>query len=563
MTFICGVDCPEDVIILIIEECLDLFDEDEPRRRCDRLLTLTHVCRDWRNVALSVSSLWSNIAYYDDPHTIGEWLQRSRNAPLTLHFNDLPNPRVTSYVSESELLHHIERVTELALPNTKALQEIARHGSQARQLQKLYLKACHRGPASRLDSLCPLLTHLTIRADDTYYKSWSLPPSLRYLTVHSQDGMTDLPDNIMPTVSHVLSMLEQVPHLKSWTWDIGHPIDISESLPRIVRLAELRSLSLIGFAPEELQLLAALSLPVLDDMELVLTLENSPVDEVQSQLDDIFDTISPHLATLDSAEPKFSNLEITIILNWEEGMDVMFELNRPRTLNEAGKGGCECPPGVPSENSWLQLKFEQITMPDPDWERFDTYNGPVDAPWLDLLPRLLFDALPSLSHSLRALHIELDCEYFVRHHQFPYLPVDVFTRLHGLETIHFATTCSEERLDLTTTGTHEAFAAMLTWVPPDRSYPCAFPKLSELIYTKHQFTTRDIRKIARALKLRRSCDMPRITISFDDCVLDNLSEDVRRKMLNLLYKYAIVENPDELQAWCTTSTDGSSDSGGE
>ena len=57
--------------------------------------------------------------------------------------------------------------------------------------------------------------------------------------------------------------------------------------------------------------------------------------------------------------------------------------------------------------------------------------------------------------------------------------------------------------------------------------------------------------------------MPRINISFDDCVLDNLSEDVRQKMLNLLRKYAIVENPDELQAWCTTSTDGSSESGEE
>ncbi|KAI0087973.1 hypothetical protein BDY19DRAFT_202485 [Irpex rosettiformis] len=559
MALVCGVECPEDIIVLIFEEILDLFTEETTRHRCNRLLTLTHVCRGWRNAALGVSSLWSVLAYHDDPLVVREWLRRSRTSPLTLHFDDMPLTRIGVY--SLELAPHVERITELSLPNTKLLSRISRtvNGHVALKLTKLSLETYRRGgTSSKLDFLCPQLTHLTVRDDNSLYKSWSLPPSVRHLIVWSQIGE---PDDIRLPVSRILTVLRQVPDLESWTWDLRHSVEISVGRPEVVTLPKLRNLALIGFHPEELQILLALSFPALHCMDLEITLETPQVDEVQSQLSDVFDILSPHLASLNSAEPKFDALAVEVVLNWEDGMGVMFDLHRPHSANEQDKhkGSNK---SLSSSNS-LRIKFEEITMPDPDWERFEINHGPVNAPWLTSLPRHLFDALPSLAHSVRTLRINLDCEYFVRHHQFPYFPAEIYARLRGLETIYFMTTCCEERLDSTATGTHEAFSAMVTWVEGDQSRCCTLPNLRSVVYTRHQFTTKNIREIARALKSRRSCGVPRITITFDDCVLDNMSEDVRQKMLNILRKYATIVDADQLRPWCTTSTDDSSGSESE
>ncbi|KAJ7629786.1 hypothetical protein DFH06DRAFT_710003 [Mycena polygramma] len=50
---------------------------------------LTHICRQWREIALDIPKLWSAIAFYDDPqewepHIFELWLQRSRDSPLSI-----------------------------------------------------------------------------------------------------------------------------------------------------------------------------------------------------------------------------------------------------------------------------------------------------------------------------------------------------------------------------------------------------------------------------------------------------------------------------------------------
>lgn len=48
-------------------------------------LTITHVCRRWRDIALTMSSLWSTLTFMLGPRWLEEMLRRSKSAPLTIH----------------------------------------------------------------------------------------------------------------------------------------------------------------------------------------------------------------------------------------------------------------------------------------------------------------------------------------------------------------------------------------------------------------------------------------------------------------------------------------------
>ncbi|KAF5335331.1 hypothetical protein D9611_011716 [Ephemerocybe angulata] len=58
-------------------------------------LHISHVCKDWRDIAFSASELWSSIYVADGmasaPHLLGLWLQNSRSQPLDMVFRDTPN----------------------------------------------------------------------------------------------------------------------------------------------------------------------------------------------------------------------------------------------------------------------------------------------------------------------------------------------------------------------------------------------------------------------------------------------------------------------------------------
>ncbi|EIM81707.1 uncharacterized protein STEHIDRAFT_115081 [Stereum hirsutum FP-91666 SS1] len=50
-------------------------------------LTITHICRRWRDIALNMSSLWSTLTFMLGPRWLEEMLRRSKSAPLTIHHN--------------------------------------------------------------------------------------------------------------------------------------------------------------------------------------------------------------------------------------------------------------------------------------------------------------------------------------------------------------------------------------------------------------------------------------------------------------------------------------------
>ncbi|KAI0290883.1 hypothetical protein BC826DRAFT_517578 [Russula brevipes] len=89
-----------------------------------RWISLTHVCRHWRQVALDDSSLWARISGYQvSTAWVSEALARARNAPLTIDMLGSPNPETlamfpahfahTREFRFHNLAHHLDDVIRM------------------------------------------------------------------------------------------------------------------------------------------------------------------------------------------------------------------------------------------------------------------------------------------------------------------------------------------------------------------------------------------------------------------------------------------------------------------
>ena len=76
-------------------------------------IRVTHVCRQWRQVALDDSSLWATFTgFWPREEWISEALVRARNAPLVIDFDLTPSLRKLS-----KFIPHISHIRELRLRN--------------------------------------------------------------------------------------------------------------------------------------------------------------------------------------------------------------------------------------------------------------------------------------------------------------------------------------------------------------------------------------------------------------------------------------------------------------
>ncbi|KAJ8487194.1 hypothetical protein ONZ51_g4336 [Trametes cubensis] len=102
---------PPELLLYIFElacdSCYDGYVSFRHRRKTCRRplpLSLTYVCRRWRDIALSAPTLWTRIDVQND-HLLGLFLARSDTAALSLHIGD-ENPDVL-------LGAHVERLKRL------------------------------------------------------------------------------------------------------------------------------------------------------------------------------------------------------------------------------------------------------------------------------------------------------------------------------------------------------------------------------------------------------------------------------------------------------------------
>ncbi|RPD56230.1 hypothetical protein L226DRAFT_538386 [Lentinus tigrinus ALCF2SS1-7] len=98
-------DFPQELLLLVFGEatvetpqraawCIDRFEEEEAIRT---LVTITHVCKHWRNIALDTASLWTRISGNHRGRKAA-FLERSRSLPLSFFVRE-PATRADGVVS--------------------------------------------------------------------------------------------------------------------------------------------------------------------------------------------------------------------------------------------------------------------------------------------------------------------------------------------------------------------------------------------------------------------------------------------------------------------------------
>ncbi|KAI0259235.1 hypothetical protein BC834DRAFT_1045439 [Gloeopeniophorella convolvens] len=89
----------------------DGWEDDHDHARDLRWITLTHVCRGWREAALAYPRLWATPAFGLGLTWVEEMLRRSKNAPLVLDLSQAPRAfPVAQFLSE-----HVSRTRVLIL----------------------------------------------------------------------------------------------------------------------------------------------------------------------------------------------------------------------------------------------------------------------------------------------------------------------------------------------------------------------------------------------------------------------------------------------------------------
>ena len=157
------------------------------------LITMTHVCRSWRNLLLSTPSLWTQIDFSASTKSqqAEGFLCRSGNQPLNIH-QILENPDdVEPFLSTT--LHNVFRLQGLSI--TSFLPYFGRllRNFSASAPELKYLDIANEPNVTEMDiklpkvfgGRMPKLTRLELRSLRTNLRNFNPPPPY---TVHFYDG---------------------------------------------------------------------------------------------------------------------------------------------------------------------------------------------------------------------------------------------------------------------------------------------------------------------------------------------------------------------------------------
>ena len=233
---------PIDVLSLIPNYCRE-WEVDET------LITLTHVCRGWRNLFLSRSSLWTKLHFMDVDKT-RTYIQRSKSSRLELYLKD--DKWGTNFLRDafSLVIPHIHKLKSLVV-EAEDLPEVLDHfRCNTSFLEKLEIRVHNRRG----------------KALDSRLFSGGLS-SLRELTL----------TNITTRFTQLLDLLESAPLLRKARLSVSFS-DSSDTPPtRIIPLRHMKTLD-IYTVPHSI-LLNHLSIPTGASLTLSVNLndEESPL----------------------------------------------------------------------------------------------------------------------------------------------------------------------------------------------------------------------------------------------------------------------------------------------
>ncbi|KAF7353319.1 F-box domain-containing protein [Mycena sanguinolenta] len=215
------------------------------------LAALACICREWREIALSIPSLWKAINFLDLPsehrvHNSQLWLQRSRSCPLSIEFDAGDTGNLADVFKFLTLGAHRARCEHMKLglfPRDLPLME----GSMP-LLRHLDLEL-HNGSPIRPVSLseAPLLRSAVLNSEAA---SWVLLPWTQ-LTSLVLNGVI---------LRDCFTILEQTPNLIHCELYVGSNMDDRN---RVISLPRLESLVLQGLAHPFMPYLQSLATPAL------------------------------------------------------------------------------------------------------------------------------------------------------------------------------------------------------------------------------------------------------------------------------------------------------------
>ncbi|OCH95158.1 hypothetical protein OBBRIDRAFT_884226 [Obba rivulosa] len=275
-----------EIFIHYVEDAISPAGQDERRPVVKRYrwIRITHICRHWRNVALSYPRLWSSILV-TNPLWMAELLRRAGQVPL----------RVNAYLAESGsrglkrmnafkvVIRDANRISDLKL--VLSFIQLAEFQEGLNQLmndlERLDLTVVNASDFNEayhtisLQATAPKLRHITLR-DTHSIMPWSSTPFCPTMITLSCSSSCYSPKIV--TTSEILNALEAMPLLEFIVLENMLSSEVLEDDgPRIVTLDHLRSISMSGDNLSPLAcstLLSHLVLPAVSEM----TCSCSPID---------------------------------------------------------------------------------------------------------------------------------------------------------------------------------------------------------------------------------------------------------------------------------------------
>ena len=239
---------PPEILSLIP----DYYTKVDGHDKHKHLITLTHVCRGWRDVFTSYSLLWTQLDCMDVDKTRA-YIQRSKSSPLEIALEgNLKGDRFTNEAVDliTPHLHRVESLTVVGAPSNV----LGKFRIRMPLLKKLHIDTSHGDPElddTLFNGDLSSLHELTLRGV-ALHSSWKHPGNLQVLYLESDIPIYD--------TTQTLDLLESAPHLH--TVFIGGWVSPSSRAPpgRIVHLSRLKTFS-ISTSSQQSFLLPHINIP--------------------------------------------------------------------------------------------------------------------------------------------------------------------------------------------------------------------------------------------------------------------------------------------------------------
>jgi hypothetical protein len=285
-----------------------LAESSQPEMGSLRWISVTHVCRHWRQVALDDSSLWARISGSTANTTwISETLARARNAPLTIDLFETQDAETLSMFTAHFAHTHEFRLRGLVTPHCDDnIREIC--SQEAPALEHFELGADIDSPitffrAPFFNGMAPKLRTFTL---SQIHVPWSFIPrgqltQLKITLFEAGEPIADGPS--FGDSESLVDLLVNCPVLEILVLESCLPQSITRpSHVREIHLPHLSHLSLLGSSSRVANLLEILKLPPSTTLCIRCTSENENAATINDHR--LLPLVSAHLHYPASVEIK-------------------------------------------------------------------------------------------------------------------------------------------------------------------------------------------------------------------------------------------------------------------